>query len=187
MLDEAVQAIRRGDVVGVPTDTVYGIGVDPWNDEAVGKLYALKGRPGHKPIGLLAASVDQAGEVADLAAAGPLLEHWPGAVTFVVRPRVVIPDWVGDSAVGTVGVRVPDNETLQELLARTGPLAVTSANRSGAPDTLDDEAAQGVFGERVAVYLPGRCPGGQSSTVVDLTEGAPRVLRQGPIVISEDV
>lgn len=182
----AAAAIERGDVVGVPTDTVYGIGVDPWNETAVAKLYELKGRPQHKPIGLLAASPEQAAEVADLTPAGRLLEHWPGAITFVVRPRVLVPDWVGDSALGTVGIRVPDNRVLTDLLERTGPLAVTSANRSGGDDTFDNTAAREVFGNRVAVYLPGRCPGGQASTVVDLTNGSIRVLRQGPVVVAGD-
>lgn len=186
LLEEAVEAVGRGEVVGVPTDTVYGIGVDPWNEDAVGKLYELKGRAEHKPIGLLAADTAQAAEVADLSPAGRLVDHWPGAITFVVRPRVVIPDWLGDSALGTVGIRVPDNEVLAELLARTGPLAVTSANRSGGSDTFDEVAAREVFGRWVAVYLPGRCPGGRGSTVVDLTDGTARVLRQGPVVIAED-
>lgn len=185
-VEKAVAAIRRGDVVGIPTDTVYGIGADPWNETAVGKLFELKGRPEHKPIGLLAADAEQAAEVADLTPAGRLLELWPGALTFVVRPRVLIPDWVGDSALGTVGIRVPDNAVLRDLLERTGPLAVTSANRSGESDTFDDTAAREVFGDEVAVYLPGRCPGGQASTVVDLTDGSPRVLRQGPVVICAD-
>lgn len=185
-VEAAAAAIERGEVVGVPTDTVYGIGVDPWNESAVAKLYELKGRPEHKPIGLLAAGTEQAAEVADMTPAGDLLGHWPGAVTFVVRPRVLIPDWVGDSALGTVGIRVPDNRILRDLLERTGPLAVTSANRSGGSDTFDDVSAREVFGDRVAVYLRGRCPGGQGSTVVDLTDGSVRVLRQGPVVISAD-
>lgn len=182
-VDEAFEAIKAGQVVGVPTDTVYGIGVDPWNESAVAKLYELKGRPEHKPIGLLAADADQAFEVADLGPAAHLLGHWPGALTLVVRPKVLIPDWVGDSALGTVGIRVPDNQVLRSLLRRTGPLAVTSANRSGGSDTFDDEEARDVFADRVAVYLPGRCPGSGASTVVDLTSGHPRVLRQGPVVI----
>ncbi|MFW5904977.1 MAG: L-threonylcarbamoyladenylate synthase [bacterium] len=183
LLDEAVEALARGMVVGVPTDTVYGVGVDPWNEVAVDRLYRLKDRPARRPVGLLAADEHQASQVADLAPAGELLRHWPGAVTFVVRPTVVIPDWVGDSVLNTVGVRVPDHDLLRELLARTGPLAVTSANRSGDADTLDDRAARRVFGAGVAVYLPGSCPGGASSTVVDLTGRSPRVLRQGPVVI----
>lgn len=183
---EAVDAIRRGEVVGVPTDTVYGLAVDPWNEVAVGRLFELKGRPRHKPVGLLAADVSQAAEIADLSAAGDLLRHWPGALTLVVRPTVVIPNWVGDAALGTVGIRVPDHDLLRRLLAETGPLAVTSANRSGMPEARDDEEAKAMFGEFVAVYLPGRCPGGTASTVVDVTGPEPKVLRAGPVVIGED-
>ncbi|HLU31060.1 MAG TPA: L-threonylcarbamoyladenylate synthase [Acidimicrobiia bacterium] len=182
----AVAAIRRGEVVGVPTDTVYGLAVDPWNEEAVDRLFELKGRPAHKPIGLLAADADQAGEIADLAPAADLLDHWPGALTLVVRPKVVIPDWVGNSALGTVGIRVPDHDMLRELLEETGPLAVTSANLSGMPEALSDEEAKATFGDAGAVYLPGRCPGGTASTVVDVTGPVRQVLRAGPVLIAED-
>jgi L-threonylcarbamoyladenylate synthase len=184
-LDEAVAALERGQVVGVPTDTVYGLGVDPWNEEAVRALYELKGRPHNKPIGLLAASAEQAAQVGRLDVAGSLLEHWPGALTLVVRTRVVVPSWVGDSAVGTVGIRVPDHSLLRELLGRSGPLAVTSANLAGDPEALDDESAREIFGDRVAVYVEGKSLGATPSTVVDITQGEVRLLRAGPVVIDE--
>lgn len=184
-LDEAVAALADGKIVGVPTDTVYGLAVDPWSEAAVESLYQLKGRPENKPIGLLAASAEQADEVGRVDVAGGLVEHWPGALTLVVHTRVVVPNWVGNSAVGTVGIRVPDHPLLLELLTRTGPLAVTSANLSGEADTLDDRSAREVFGDRVAVYVPGVSPGAIPSTVVDVTEGDARVLRPGPVVIGE--
>jgi L-threonylcarbamoyladenylate synthase len=181
----AAAAISRGEVVGVPTDTVYGIAADPWDAEAVRRLYELKGRPDDKPVGLLAASPAQVAEVADLTPVRDLAErHWPGALTLVLRPIVVIPDWIGSSSVRTVGVRVPDHDDLRELLAMTGPLAVTSANRSGEPETLDETEARSVFGDEIAVYVPGRCPGGVASTVVDATAVEPTVLRQGPVEIT---
>lgn len=184
LIREAHQRIAGGEVVGVPTDTVYGLAVDPWNEDAVALLYELKGRPARKPIGLLAASVEQVEEIAALGAGRDLARaHWPGALTLVVRPRVVIPDWVGDRALGTVGVRVPDHDLLRELLSVTGPLAVTSANRSGEADLVDDRTARALFGEGVACYLPGRSPGGLASTVVDASGRELRVLRQGPIAV----
>lgn len=182
-LKAAVRALRAGGVVGVPTDTVYGLAVDPWNEAAVAALFRLKGRPAGRPVGLLAASPSQAAEVGDLRPASDLIRHWPGALTLVVRPRVVIPDWVGDSALQTVGIRVPDHPQLVRLLETTGPLAVTSANRSGEPEALDDVTAREIFGDEVDVYLPGRCPGGTASTVVDATSHPPKVLRRGPVVI----
>lgn len=182
-LERARAALEAGEVVGVPTDTVYGLAVDPWNEEAVGRLFDLKGRPEAKPIGLLAASTAQAADLADLGTAGDLVDHWPGALTLVVQPKVLIPDWVGNSALGTVGIRVPDQDLLRRLLEDTGPLAVTSANRTGEAEARDDETARRMFGAEVAVYLEGSCPGGQASTVVDATGGEIRLLRPGPVVI----
>ncbi len=181
-VETAATAISEGLVVGVPTDTVYGLAVDPWNESAVAALFVIKGRPPNKPIGLLAGSIDEVTEIVDLGPAASLAEcHWPGALSVVVRPRVLIPDWVGDRALGTVAVRVPDHEVLRDLLARTGPLAVTSANRTGEPEAGDDVEARRVFGTLVAVYVPGRSQGGVASTVVDATGPSLTVLRPGPI------
>jgi tRNA threonylcarbamoyl adenosine modification protein (Sua5/YciO/YrdC/YwlC family) len=184
-IDRAIEAIRSGGVVGLPTDTVYGIGADPMSQPAIAKLFELKGRPEHTPIGLLVASVEQAesigeirGAAADLAAA-----HWPGALTLVVTPKVILADWVGDAQRRTIGLRVPDHPVALELLAAVGPLAVTSANVSGGVESLSDEEARGVFGDRVAVYIEGRSPGGESSTVVDVTGSEVVVLRRGPVVL----
>jgi L-threonylcarbamoyladenylate synthase len=107
--------------------------------------------------------------------------HWPGGLTLVV-PRVPgLPNWIGDAGRDTVGVRVPDHPMILGLLEAFGPLAVTSANRSGSPPVPDDAAARAVFGEEVAVYLPGSGAGAGASTVVDLTGPEPRVLREGPV------
>lgn len=184
--EAAVEAIRRGEIVGLPTDTVYGLAIDPSDESAVSRLYELKGRPVGKPIGLLAASLEQAssiglieGVAADLAA-----RFWPGALTLVVRPRVVLPNWMSGEYARTVGVRVPDHETAIGFLEETGPLAVTSANLSGGPETYDSDEARAVLGDRVAFYIEGSCPGGVASTVVDATGTDLVVLREGAIDIS---
>jgi tRNA threonylcarbamoyl adenosine modification protein (Sua5/YciO/YrdC/YwlC family) len=181
----AVEAVRAGGVVGLPTDTVYGIGVDPLNEAAVGRLFDLKGRPEHKPLGLLVASIEQArmiGEIEGLAA--ELAEaHWPGALTLVVTPKVILANWVGDAQRSTVGIRVPDHPVALELLEVCGPLAVTSANHSGGVEARDDVEARASFGDEIAVYLPGVAPGGEASTVVDATGARLAVLRQGPVHI----
>lgn len=181
----AVAAIQAGHIVGLPTDTVYGIGADPLSDAGVSRLFDLKGRPEHKPVGLLVASVEQATSVGllDGVAAELASEHWPGALTLIVTPLVALADWVGDSQRDTVGVRVPDHPVALELLARTGPLAVTSANRSGGPEALSDVEARSILGDDVTVYLEGTCPGGEASTVVDATGSRLTVLREGPIEI----
>lgn len=183
MIEDALAAVLDGYVVGLPTDTVYGIGADPFNPDAVARLYELKGRPRHKPVGVLVATVDQAAEIGELSgeAAGLARRHWPGALTLIVRPRVVMADWVGDQQRQTLGVRVPDHDVARALLELSGPLAVTSANQSGGREAMSDREARDVFGDRVAVYLEGVAPGGEASTVVDATGGPLRVIREGPI------
>lgn len=183
MIERAAEAIDRGEVVGVPTDTVYGIGADPFNPDAVARLFELKGRPDHKPIGVLAATFEQAMEIADIQGPGADLarRHWPGALTLVVRPRVVMADWVGDHQLRTLGVRVPDHDVAVALLSATGPLAVTSANVSGGPEAMTDDEARAIFGDRIRVYVPGEATGGRSSTVVDATGMELSVLRDGPV------
>jgi L-threonylcarbamoyladenylate synthase len=183
VIEDAVAAILDGQVVGLPTDTVYGVGVDPFNLDAVERLFELKGRPSHKPVGVLVATVEQAREIGEIAdEAARLAEaHWPGALTLIVTPRVVLSDWVGDRQRRTVGVRVPDHPVARELLELSGPLAVTSANESGGRETMNDREARDVFGDRVAVYLEGEAPGGMASTVVDATGSDLAVLRRGPV------
>jgi tRNA threonylcarbamoyl adenosine modification protein (Sua5/YciO/YrdC/YwlC family) len=100
-----------------------------------------------------------------------------------VTPKVILADWVGDAQRRTVGLRVPDHPVALELLAAVGPLAVTSANMSGEAESLSDEEARVVFGDRVAVYIEGRSPGGEASTVVDVTGSEVVVLRRGPVVL----
>jgi tRNA threonylcarbamoyl adenosine modification protein (Sua5/YciO/YrdC/YwlC family) len=185
VIQRAVEAVRNGRVVGLPTDTVYGIGADPFDFDAVARLFELKGRPPDKPVGVLVASLERAMDVGEIeGSAHNLAEvHWPGALTLVVIPKVVMADWVGDHMLRTVGIRVPDHPTALELLEKTGPLAVTSANRSGGPETMTDEEARAVFGDGVSAYVPGTAPGGEASTVVDATSVEPTVLRQGPVSI----
>jgi len=185
VIGEAAEAIHSGQVVGIPTDTVYGLGVDPLNQEAVSRLFEVKGRPEHIPVGLLVANVEQAKSIGEINGVGEELamEQWPGPLTLVVKPRVILSDWVGDAHLRTVGIRVPDHLLARELLERTGPLAVTSANRSGGKEALSDTEARRIFGEEVAVYVEGKCPGGEASTVVDVTGDQPVILRKGPIQI----
>ncbi|HHC08876.1 MAG TPA: threonylcarbamoyl-AMP synthase [Actinobacteria bacterium] len=183
LLDEAVAAVKAGEIVGLPTDTLYGLGVDPMNPGAIERLFALKGRPGIKPLALLVADLEQAQTIGvfDERALELAEAHWPGALTIVVPKLPSIPEWIGDRARRTVGLRRPRHPVAVELLRRTGPLAVTSANPSGGAAALDDDEARELFGDRVAVYLPGRAPGGAASTVVDVTAPTERVLRPGPI------
>ena len=180
---EATEALAAGQVVGVPTDTVYGLAADPFQEEALECLYSLKGRPADRPVSLLVASVEQAGRVAELTPEAEELagQYWPGPLTLVLGRSRDVPEWLGNPQRNTIGVRVPDHPTALELLEEAGPLAVTSANRSGESPVLTAEEAQALFGDQVALYLPGASPGGEASTVLDLTVTPFRTLRPGPI------
>lgn len=186
LVDAAVQALNEGEVIGLPTDTVYGLAADPKNQEGMDRLFELKGRPAGKPVGLLVASVEQAQSIVALdgTAAELAAKHWPGPLTLVAHPIVVLPAWVGHRRSRSVGIRVPDHPAAIEVLARFGPLAVTSANRSGGPETHTDDEAEAVFGDEVAVWVPGESTSrGAASTVVDVTGRELVVLRPGPVAL----
>jgi len=185
-IKRALRALRAGQIIGLPTDTVYGIAADPFDEAAMAALFAVKGRTDDKPIPVLGASRQDLGTVALIeGAAASAAAHWPGALTIVVPCAPHAPRWLGNPVTRTIAVRVPDHPVALALLRRSGPLAVTSANRSGGPPAIDHTAARGILGDAVAVYLEGEAPGGRSSTVVDLTGPVPVVLRPGPIDWSE--
>ena len=181
---QAAYAVRRGDLVVLPTDTVYGIGADAFSPEAVGKLLRAKGRGRDMPVPVLVASRDALYAVADRLPeeARQLVDaFWPGALTLVLRHTPHLAWDLGDAR-GTVAVRMPDHPIALDVLRETGPMAVSSANRSGMPAALDAEQAQKELGDSVDVYLDGGpCAGSEPSTIVDVTGGTPRVLRRGAI------
>lgn len=176
-------ALGRGAVVGVPTDTVYGIAADPRNPIAVRRLFSIKGRLEDKPVGLLVADIDSAVAMVELPeyAIEWARSFWPGPLNLVGVARFELPEGVGNRARRTVGVRVPNHAMTREILEAFGPLAVTSANRSGELETLDEAEAQAALGDLVDMYVAGHCPGAKSSTTVDVTGATPVLLRQGPL------
>ena len=186
-IDAAVGAIHQGLIVGMPTDTVYGVGVDPLNEKAQAALFELKGRPDEKAVPVLAATPAQLLEIVEIPpeVEDMALRHWPGPLTLVLQKRGDLPKWVGDRETGSVAVRIPDHPVALDLLGAAGPLAVTSANRSGNPPALHEVEAREMLGSGVAVYLEGTSPGGASSTVVDVTTSPPRLLREGPLEFGE--
>jgi L-threonylcarbamoyladenylate synthase len=183
-IEEAGAAIRRGELVVIPTDTVYGVAADAFAPSAVEALLAAKGRDRAMPVPVLVASPEMLEALVDqLPASGRALidAFWPGALTVVVRHTAHLAWDLGETR-GTVAVRMPNHELARELISQTGPLAVSSANRSGnlAPATMLDARLQ--LGATIAVYLDGG-PSGESvaSTIVDVTAERPRVLRAGAI------
>ncbi len=191
-IDAAVAALRRGELALLPTDTVYGIAADAFSPDAVARLLQAKGRGRDMPppvlvgdaslLRALATDVpDQAHELVEV--------HWPGPLTIVCRIQPSLRMDLGDTD-GTIALRVPDHALAREVLRRTGPLAVSSANISGRPAALTCDEAVAQLGDRVAVYLDGG-PAGQEadgrrlappSTIVDFTRRDDgQILRRGAL------
>jgi tRNA threonylcarbamoyl adenosine modification protein (Sua5/YciO/YrdC/YwlC family) len=178
----AADALRAGEVVVVPTDTVYGVGVAAWDSAALDRLFALKGRDRNKPVAVLVADLEQAEAIGRFdAVARRLAERfWPGALTMVMARQPEFTSQLGGDR-SAVGLRCPHHPALVGLLDEVGPLAVTSANRSGEPTpSTAVEAATALDGD-VAVVVDGGTLAGVASTVVDCTGPFPEVLREGPV------
>ena len=182
LIDEACAVVKRGGVVIFPTDTVYGIGCSPTSPAGIERIYAAKGRPRDKPLALYFAAVEQMLEYApnDPAALALARAFLPGPLTIVVRrPPFVAAELV--CGLQTLGLRVPDHALCMRLLARCGPLAATSANRSGEPAHTGDPVTRGELPEADFLIEAGPSPLGVASTVVDLSGEAPRLIRAGSI------
>jgi tRNA threonylcarbamoyl adenosine modification protein (Sua5/YciO/YrdC/YwlC family) len=187
-LEAAERALKFGELVVLPTDTVYGLAADAFSASAVDGLLAAKRRGRDMPVPVLVgASSTLYGLVDFLPLAADLLQKafWPGGLTLVVRhARSLVWD-LGDAS-GTVAVRMPMHPVALELLNRTGPLAVSSANVSGSPPAATYGEAVGQLGDLVRVYLDGG-PAGEPvpSTIVDCTVDPPRLLRAGAIPVDD--
>jgi L-threonylcarbamoyladenylate synthase len=149
----------------------------------VARLYPIKGRSADKAIAVLIGNLDDLSKIAAVVPAEAQLlagAFWPGALTIVVPKRHEVPETVSPAA--TVGVRMPDHSVTLALLRATGPLAVTSANRSGEPSSVTAEEVLAALGDRIDLLIDGgRCPGGVASTVVDCAVRPPEIVREGPI------
>lgn len=183
-IDEAVHAVSRGELVVLPTDTVYGVGADAFDARAVARLLAAKGRDRQMPPPVLIGdkrtldglAVDVGDEVRALAEA-----FWPGGLTIICRAQPSLVWDLGETR-GTVALRMPDEPCALALLRRTGPLAVSSANRTGSPAATTVAQAQDQLGAAVTVYLDGGpSPGGVASTILDATADPITVVRSGAV------
>tara|TARA_Y100000766_G_scaffold203085_1_gene175077 strand:+ start:1711 stop:2313 length:603 start_codon:yes stop_codon:yes gene_type:complete len=181
-LELAIDAISNGEVVGIPTETVYGIGVDPYSQTAVDKIFSLKERSEKKPLSILISSFHEIQKLNVTTLIPDVVElYWPGPLTIIVETSNDFANGVGTKEPSSIGVRVPENELAINLLKQTGPLAVTSANISGEEDITSDEQAREAFGDKISHYLSGESLHGNGSTVVDLRVDGGEVLRQGPL------
>ena len=181
-LDAAAARIASGGVVALPTDTVYGLAVDPTVPGAVELVFELKERPSDRPVAVLVSRLSQARGLVHFDDDARLLADWfwPGALTLVLARRPGLDLDLGDDQV-TIGVRLPDHAVPRSLAARVGPLAVSSANRHGRPTPATaDGVAREFAAADVMVLDGGPCPG-RASTVARLVGGEVEVLREGAL------
>lgn len=187
-IEAASLAVQRGQLVVLPTDTVYGIGADAFDPVAVSGLLAAKGRGREMPPPVLvsAATTIDALAVNIPGYARALIDaFWPGPLTLVCHQQSSLQWDLGDTR-GTVAVRMPAHDVAREILERTGPLAVSSANKTGMPAATDADQAEQMLGEDVAVIVDGgTSPGGEASTIIDVTGSQGRVLRRGALSLEE--
>lgn len=181
----AIEALARGALVAIPTDTVYGLAARLDRPAAIEALYHAKGRPDALPIPVLVSQLDLLATLTDGAPATLdrlASRFWPGPLTIVAPCSRRIPDRVA-AGTGTVGLRMPDHPIALEVIEGSGgALAVTSANRSGEPSLCDAAAVARTFPSTVELVIDsGSAPGGRASTVVSVTGTRPLVLRRGPI------
>ncbi len=184
----AAGAVRSGQLVVLPTDTVYGIGCDAFSGNAVRALLEAKGRGPDMPVPVLVGSwstLDGLVTTVPKAARDLVEAFWPGGLSLVL-PHSPSLQWnLGDTR-GTVMIRMPLHPVAIELLREVGPMAVSSANRSGSPPAASLADARAQLGESVSVYLDGGPSGDPvASTIVDLTSGEPRILREGAVPVTE--
>ena len=185
-IDKGIQILKQGGVIAFPTDTVYGLGADAFNSNAVKRIYDIKKRPKHLPLPLLIGDIKQLDILAE-----PLSEialflarrFWPGGLTLVVPKADGLPAYLGDA---NIAVRIPAHPVCLALIqAINNPMIGTSANISGRSSALTAGEVRQQLGNEVDLIIDGgRCPGGGESTVVDVTGGEVVILRQG--IIPED-
>lgn len=180
-------ALKSGELVAFPTDTVYGLGAALRHPASILRLYEVKGRDASKAIPILIGSLEELAQVAQdpSPAAWRLARRfWPGPLTLVVPRRPDLPAEL--TSYGTIGVRMPDHVDALALLRRSGPLAVTSANLSDQPSAVTAAAVLAQLEGRIPLILDGgACSGGISSTVADASGPQVKILRQGPLSLAD--
>ena len=179
--------VKQRGLVAFPTESFYGLGADALDTAAIGRVFAVKGRPDNKPLLVLVDSLDMVARLTAHVGEGAqdlMRRHWPGPLTLVLEAAASVPPALTAGS-GTVGVRLPGHAVARALVRAAGrPITAPSANPTGAAPPLTAEAVRGYFDGRVEMILDGGpTAGGTGSTVADCTRWPPRILRQGPVVI----
>ncbi len=182
-IEQAAEIIKKGGIVAFPTETVYGLGADAWNGSAISKIYEIKGRPADNP---LIVHLHEKKQIHDFCSNIPEHAHtlidtfWPGPLTLVLKKRPEVLDAV-TAGLDTVALRIPDHSIALDLIRRTGPLVAPSANRSGKPSPTKAEHVLADFGNACEVLDGNATNIGLESTVIDLSDEEPIILRPGMI------
>jgi L-threonylcarbamoyladenylate synthase len=188
LIDYAAEVIKKGGLVAFPTETVYGIGANSFDEEAVKKIFIAKGRPQDNPLILHIASIDQ---IYDLAEEFPekakklVKKFWPGPLTVVLKKSPKVP-YINTAGMDTVAIRMPSNPIAHLLIKRAGvPISAPSANVSGRPSPTDaSHVIEDLYGKVDVIIDGGKCDVGLESTVIDLTEEIPVILRPGAVTVN---
>jgi L-threonylcarbamoyladenylate synthase len=189
--DQILSFLRAGGVIGFPTDTAYGLGADPFQESAVRRIFEIKGRPEAKPILVLVDSMDMLKQIADCSSVSGITEllasrFWPGPLTMILPVRSSDSGNVSrlvTAGTGTIGVRWPRSPLAARLVRAFGrPLTATSANKSGLPSTSSADEVRAQLGMDLEMLIDGGLLANpQGSTMLDLTQKRPTIVREGPV------
>lgn len=188
-LNKTAQVLENGGIVIFPTETVYGIGANAYNEESVRKIYEVKNRPGEKPLSILVSGIDEIGKYAIIEndiERKIINSFMPGPITIILKKKQGLFDYIS-SGKNTIGVRIPDNKIILEILNKLKlPLVAPSANISGMPSGVSLNDIIKDFNGKVDVCINGgKAKLGESSTIVEVVNGEPVILRQGKITLEE--
>jgi len=184
VVDSAVEILKKNELIVYPTDTLYGIGGNPFNEEAIKKIFIIKKRP-NVPISVAVSNIDMIKNLAELnSAAVRICEKFlPGPVTIVLFKKKNVPTLLTAGS-EKIGIRIPDNKIALDIIKRFGPITSTSANLHKGKLPVDIETSKSQLGKKIQLYIDdGRCKYSKPSTVVDVSDGKIKILREGAGVI----
>jgi L-threonylcarbamoyladenylate synthase len=182
-IDAAARALQVGDIVAVPTDTVYGLAADPFHTGAADRIFRVKGRPRNVELPVLVADLDQALALCESvpnSAHRLMARYWPGPLTLVLPRRADLEADLGEED-ATIGIRCPAHPVPLAICRAVGPIATTSANGHGEPPLTQAQQVADRFGGDIALILDAGTCEGTASSVVDCTGDVPKLLRPGPL------